>query len=100
MSSSTRLFSTALFLLVGGIMDQRKIGKFIAELRKSKKLTQQQLAQKLYVDRTTVSKWELGQNTISVEMLLQIAYVFDVSINELIIGQKQNICKEDENILF
>ena len=81
-------------------MDQRKIGKFIAELRKSKKLTQQQLAQKLYVDRTTVSKWELGQNTISVEMLLQIAYVFDVSINELIIGQKQNICKEDENILF
>ncbi len=45
-------------------MDQRKTGKFIAELRKSRKLTQQQLAQKLYVDRTTISKWELGQNTI------------------------------------
>ena len=78
-------------------MDQRKTGKFIAELRKSRKLTQQQLAQKLYVDRT---KWELGQNTISVEILLQIASIFDVSINELIVGQQQMKCNEEENWLI
>lgn len=81
-------------------MDQRKIGRFIAELRNSRKLTQQQLAQKLYVDRTTISKWELGQNTISVETLLQIASIFDVSINELIVGHKQMKCNEEENKLL
>lgn len=81
-------------------MDQRKTGKFIAELRKSRKLTQQQLEQKLYVDRTTISKWELGQNTISVEILLQIASIFDVSINELIVGQQQMKCNEEENWLI
>ncbi|HIT22360.1 MAG TPA: helix-turn-helix domain-containing protein [Candidatus Scybalousia intestinigallinarum] len=42
-------------------MNQIIIGRFIAELRKNKGLTQQELAQKLYVDRTTVSKWEVGK---------------------------------------
>ena len=41
-------------------MDQEKIGKFIAELRKQKKLTQEQLAEKLGITKNAVSKWERG----------------------------------------
>lgn len=41
-------------------MDQIKIGKFIAERRKSKKLTQKQLAEKLSISDKTISKWECG----------------------------------------
>ena len=71
-------------------MNQKKVGKFIAELRKEKSMTQQELAEKLFVDRTTISKWELGENTINTEMLLQIAVLFNVTINELIVGERQN----------
>ena len=41
-------------------MDQEKIGKFIAELRKEKKLTQEQLANKLSITDRAISKWENG----------------------------------------
>ena len=43
-------------------MDQIKIGKFLAELRKEKGMTQEQLAEKFYVARRTVSRWETGSN--------------------------------------
>lgn len=41
-------------------MDQIKIGIFLKELRKEKKLTQEQLAEKLNVSGRTVSRWEMG----------------------------------------
>ncbi len=41
-------------------MNQEKIGKFIAKLRKEKKLTQEELAEKLNVNSRTISRWETG----------------------------------------
>ena len=71
------------------IMDYKKIGQFIAKLRKEKKMTQEKLADLLFVDRTTISKWEQGQNNINTEVLLKIAEIFNVTLNEMIIGEKQ-----------
>ena len=45
-------------------MDSKTIGAFICELRKSKNMTQEDLAQKLMVDRGTISKWERGVSNV------------------------------------
>ena len=50
-------------------MNQEKIGKFIAEKRKEKKLTQEQLAEKLSISKNAVSKWERGLNLPDVSIM-------------------------------
>ena len=70
------------------IMDQIKIGKFIATLRKEKELTQEQLGEKLGVTNKTISRWENGNYMPDIEMLSLLAKEFDVSINELISGER------------
>ena len=47
-------------------MNQAKIGKFLAELRKENGMTQEQLAEKLNVARRTISRWETGNNQRSI----------------------------------
>lgn len=69
-------------------MDQIKIGKFIATLRKEKGLTQEQLGDKLGVTNKTVSRWENGNYMPDVEMLSLLSKEFGVTINELIIGER------------
>lgn len=69
-------------------MDQIKIGKFIATLRKEKDLTQEQLGEKLGVTNKTISRWENGNYMPDIEMLSLLAKEFDVSINELISGER------------
>ena len=69
-------------------MDQIKIGKFIAALRKEKGLTQEQLGEKLGVTNKTISRWENGKYTPDVEMLTLLSKEFGVSINELISGER------------
>ena len=69
-------------------MDQIKIGKFIADLRKEKGLTQKQLGEKLGVTNKTISRWENGNYMPDVEMLLILSKEFSVSINEIISGER------------
>ena len=69
-------------------MDQIKIGKFIAALRKEKGLTQEQLGEALGVTNKTVSRWENGNYMPNVEMLSLLSKEFGVSINELISGER------------
>ena len=69
-------------------MDQIKIGKFIAALRKEKGLTQEQLGEKLGVTNKTVSRWENGNYMPDVEMLSLLSREFGVTINELITGER------------
>lgn len=69
-------------------MDQIKTGKFIATLRKEKELTQEQLGEKLGVTNKTISRWENGNYMPDIEMLSLLAKEFDVSINELISGER------------
>ena len=53
-------------------MDQQKIGEFLKELRKEKGITQEQLADKLFVSRRTVSRWETGSNMPDLDVLVEL----------------------------
>ena len=84
-------------------MNQDKIGKFILKLRKEKKLTQQELADKLNVTDRAVSHWENGRSIPDVSLFKSICEIFDISVNELISGEKLSkdklIKQSDENII-
>lgn len=69
-------------------MDLVQIGKFIAELRKEQKLTQEQLGEKIGVTNKTVSRWETGTYLPPADALLCISRLFDVSINEILSGKR------------
>ena len=69
-------------------LDQTKIGKFIATLRKEKGLTQEKLGEKLGVTNKTISRWESGNYITDVEMLSLLSIEFGVSINELISNER------------
>lgn len=69
-------------------MDQIKIGNFIAELRKEKGYTQEKLGDILGVTNKTVSRWERGNYMPDVEMLSLLSKEFDVSINEIVAGER------------
>lgn len=69
-------------------MDQEKIGRFIAELRKEKSLTQQELADKLNVTDRAISHWENGRRLPDISLLKELGEVFNVTIDELISGKR------------
>ena len=75
-------------------MDQVRIGSFLKELRKEKKLTQENLAEQLNVSARTISRWETGSNMPDIGMLIEIADFYDVSIPEIIDGERKS---EDMN---
>lgn len=56
----------------------------LQELRRSKNLTQEELAEALYVSRTAISKWESGRGYPSIDSLKAISKFFSVSIDELL----------------
>jgi transcriptional regulator with XRE-family HTH domain len=84
-------------------MDQVKIGKFIAELRREQRLTQAELGDKLNVTNKTVSRWENGNYLPDIETFQLLGQAFDVSIHELLSGQRlgeENFRqKADENLV-
>lgn len=84
-------------------MDQIKIGKFIAELRRGKKMTQQELGDRLGVSFKTISKWENGRGMPELSSLKPLSDVLGISINELLSGEKigedEYINKLEENII-
>lgn len=69
-------------------MDTVKIGKFLAELRRERELTQEQLAEKLGTSNKTISRWENGNYMPPVEMLMELSEFYGVSINELLSGRR------------
>lgn len=71
-------------------MNQEKIGKFIYDLRKKYNLTQAELANRLHVTAQAVSKWENGRGVPDIELLKRLSEEFDVSISELIEGEKDS----------
>ena len=76
----------------------------LLRLRTEKKMTQDELAEKVFVTRQAVSRWEKGETTPNVETLKLLSGVFDVSINTLLGSPRQLICQccgmplEDTNI--
>ncbi len=69
----------------------------LQEVRKSRGLTQEELAEALYVSRTAVSKWESGRGYPSIDSLKEISSYFSVSIDELLSGEKLLSIAEREN---
>mgnify|MGYP002515543337 CR=1 FL=1 len=78
----------AIIFLEVSQMNQVKIGKFIAALRKEKGMTQEQLGEKLCVTNKTISRWENGNYMPNVEMMSLLSKEFGVSINEMIAGER------------
>ena len=69
-------------------MNQTSIGDFIQISRKNKGLTQKQLAEQINVSDKTISKWENGNSVPDTEILLSLCSALDISINELLSGEK------------
>lgn len=84
-------------------MDQIKTGKFIAQLRKEKNITQEVLGDAVNVTNKTVSRWETGKYMPDIDTLLLLSRYFNISINEILCGQRlsDNEFREkaDENIV-
>ena len=73
-----------------------KISKTLKRLRAEKGITQEQLAEMLFISRQSVSSWENDRTQPDVDMLLKLSEVFSVSIEELIYGKKRNTTVGEE----
>jgi transcriptional regulator with XRE-family HTH domain len=69
-------------------MNQIKIGKFIAEERKSKGYTQRKLADIIGISDKTISKWERGSGFPEVSLIIPLCEALDISVNELMTGER------------
>ena len=69
----------------------------LQELRKNKGLTQEELAEALYVSRTAISKWESGRGYPSIDSLKAIAKYFSVAIDELLSSDEVLSIAEEDN---
>lgn len=84
-------------------MDQIKIGRFIAQCRKSEGLTQMQLAERLGVTDRAVSKWENGRAMPDSSIMLELCEQLKITVNDLLSGEvvtMENYNKELENNLI
>ena len=86
-----------------------EFGEKIQKLRNEKKWTQEQLAEKLYISRTAVSKWESGKGYPNIDSLKDIAKLFNKTIDELLsseeiidIAKKENTTniKRTNNLIY
>ena len=84
-------------------MDQEKIGRFIKEKRKAKKLTQSDLAEKLNITDRAISKWENGNCLPDAGTMPELCKILNISINDLFSGEivdmKDNEKKLEEHLL-
>lgn len=71
-------------------MDQKKVGQFLKTLRKEKNITQEVLAETLNVSGRTVSRWETGSNMPDISLLVELSEFYQVSIPEIINGERKS----------
>lgn len=69
-------------------LDREKSGKFIAQLRREKGLTQKELAEKLFISDKAVSKWETGVSIPDTVLLVPLSEILGVSVTELLLSQR------------
>lgn len=84
-------------------MDQIKISKFIAELRKQQNMTQSDLAEKLNVSNRAVSKWETGKSLPDPGIMQELCLYLKTNVNELLSGERISTddysTKAEENLI-
>ena len=71
------------------MIDFRKVGRKISSYRKRKNLSQDELAERMYVSRQLVSKWENGTEIPKIDHIIDLCEIFDVNFEEL-------LCLNDE----
>ena len=71
-------------------MDIVKTGRFLQELRKEKRLTQEQIAEQMGVARRTVSRWETGSNMPDLDILLELSDLYEVDLREILSGERKS----------
>jgi len=79
------------------VMEQLKIGKFIAECRKKNGLTQMQLAEKLNITDRAVSKWENGKAMPDSSIMLALCNELKITVNELLSGEAMEMTNYNES---
>ncbi|MEE0774567.1 MAG: helix-turn-helix domain-containing protein [Merdibacter sp.] len=72
-------------------MNQKQIGRYIAEKRRIKNLTQAQLAEQLGISDKTVSKWECGRSMPDYALIQSLCETLDISVSELIEGKEASL---------
>lgn len=72
-------------------MDSKKIGKLIAKRRKEKGMTQGELAERLSVSNKTISKWETGAGLPDISILVDLASILDISVDDLLKGKENKV---------
>lgn len=78
------------------MIDLRSVGRKIQSLRVKNKLTQDELAEKLYVSRQALSKWENGQSAPTIDNILILSRIFNVTFEEILcLNEKTEFDKED-----
>lgn len=85
------------------MMNQEKIGRFIAACRKDLGLTQAALAEKLGITDRAVSKWETGKNLPDTALMLELCDLLQINVNELLTGERlvsEDYQKKAEENLF
>ena len=81
-------------------MDQIKIGDFLKELRKSKKLTQQEAADSLFVSQKTISRWETGEGIPDISIILDVAKFYNVTVDEILEGKRKIESNKTEKVII
>lgn len=77
-------------------MNMNKMAKFLKELREERGITQEQLGEALNVSRSLVSKWENGNKIPAVDCLTMLSKFYDITIDEIIYGEKKNQDNADD----
>lgn len=85
------------------MMDQEKVGKFIAACRKEKGLTQAALAEQLGITDRAVSKWETGKSLPDSSIMIDLCELLSINVNELLKGERvmtENNNKVSEELIL
>ena len=77
-------------------MNSNKMGKFIRDLRIENKMNQEDLSEKIIIDRTVISKWESGKLIPDTRNLIALSEIFNVSLDELVSGERTNNKNENQ----
>ena len=76
-------------------MDLNKISNFIKIKRKELGITQDELAEKLFVTEKAISRWETGRGTPDISLLLPLSKELNIDVSELLNGEENKKCKND-----
>lgn len=80
----------------GGLMTEKGFAEKIAELRKSKLLSQKELGEMLGISNKAVSKWERGESMPQMKTIVKLAEIFEISPEELLTGSKYDVDKDNK----